>query len=200
MSPLSKQPRKVMGVSKGDEMFVKEIKAGNAMAFEAMVLKYQPKLMSSLIGYTKSRDHAEELCQKTFIRVWQKIDSFRGDSALFTWIYRIGINLAKNDFASSYNRSSKVTDSLDQDEHDVPQHISPETELIASESEEKIMNFIQTLDANTKAAFILREVEGRTYDEIAEILNCPIGTVRSRIFRARQLILEFINQENILNG
>jgi len=199
MSPLSKQPRKVMGVSKGDEMFVKEIKAGNAMAFEAMVLKYQPKLMSSLIGYTKSRDHAEELCQKTFIRVWQKIDSFRGDSALFTWIYRIGINLAKNDFASSYNRSSKVTDSLDQDEHDVPQHISPETELIASESEEKIMNFIQTLDANTKAAFILREVEGRTYDEIAEILNCPIGTVRSRIFRARQLILEFINQENILN-
>ena len=77
-----------MGISKGDEVFVNEIKAGNAMAFEAMVLKYQPKLMSSLIGYTKSRDQAEELCQKTFIRVWQKIDSFRGDSALFTWIYR----------------------------------------------------------------------------------------------------------------
>ena len=189
-----------MGVSKGDEMFVKEIKAGNAMAFEAMVLKYQPKLMSSLIGYTKSRDQAEELCQKTFIRVWQKIDSFRGDSALFTWIYRIGINLAKNDFASSYTKSSKVTDSLDQAEHDVPQHLSPETELIASESEKKIIDFIQTLDTDTKTTFILREVEGRTYDEIAEILNCPIGTVRSRIFRARQLILEFINQENILNG
>ena len=76
-----------MGISKGDEVFVNEIKAGNEMAFEAMVLKYQPKLMSSLIGYTKSRDQAEELCQKTFIKVWQKIDSFRGDSALFTWIY-----------------------------------------------------------------------------------------------------------------
>ena len=189
-----------MGASNGDEVFVNEIKAGNAAAFEAMVLKYQPKLMSSLIGYTKSKDQAEELCQKTFIRVWQKIDSFRGDSALFTWIYRIGINLAKNDFASSFSRSSKITDSLDQNEHDVPEYLSPETELIAAESEEKIMQFIQTLDADTKTAFTLREIDGRTYDEIAKILKCPIGTVRSRIFRARQLILEFINQENIING
>lgn len=189
-----------MGVSKGDEVFVNEIKAGNAAAFEAMVLKYQPKLMSSLIGYTKSRDQAEELCQKTFIRVWQKIDSFRGDSALFTWIFRIGINLAKNDFASSFSKRSKITDSLDQNEHDVPEYLSPETELIAMESEDKIMKFIQTIDADTKTAFTLREIDGRTYDEIAEILKCPIGTVRSRIFRARQLILEFINQENIING
>lgn len=155
--------------------------------------------MSSLIGYTKSRDQAEEICQKTFIRVWQKIDSFRGDSALFTWIYRIGINLAKNDFASSFSKASKVTESLDQNEHDVPQYLSPEIELIAMESENKIMEFIQTLDIDTKTAFTLREIEGKTYDEIAQILKCPIGTVRSRIFRARQLILEFMNQENILN-
>ena len=189
-----------MGISKGDEVFVNEIKAGNEMAFEAMVLKYQPKLMSSLIGYTKSQDQAEELCQKTFIRVWQKIDSFRGDSALFTWIYRIGINLAKNDFASSFSKSSKITDSLDQNKHDVVQNLSPETELIALESENKIMGFIQTLDAETKTAFTLREIDGRTYEEIAQILQCPIGTVRSRIFRARQLILEFMNMENIING
>ena len=189
-----------MGISKEDEVFVNEMKAGNEMAFEAMVLKYQSKLMSSLVGYTKSRDQAEELCQKTFIRVWQKIDSFRGDSALFTWIYRIGINLAKNDFASSFTKTSKMTDSLDQGEHDVPQHLSPETALIAIESENRIMDFIQTLDTDTKTSFTLREIEGRTYDEIAEILKCPIGTVRSRIFRARQLILEFMNQENILNG
>ena len=189
-----------MGVSKGDEVFINAIKAGNAAAFEAMVLKYQPKLMSSLIGYTKSPDQAEELCQKTFIKVWQNIDSFRGDSALFTWIYRIGINLAKNDFSSSFSKSSKITDSLDQNEHDVPQYLSPETELIAKESENKIIDFIQTLDADTKTAFTLREIDGRTYDEIAQILKCPIGTVRSRIFRARQLILEFMDQENILNG
>ena len=98
-----------MGNLTGDEMLVNEIKAGNALAFEAMVIKYQPKLLSSLIAYTKSHDQAEELCQKTFIRVWQKIDTFRGDSALFTWIYRIGINLAKNDFASSYAKSKKKT-------------------------------------------------------------------------------------------
>ena len=189
-----------MGISKGDEVLVNEMKAGNKMAFEAMVLKYQPKLMSSLIGYTNSRDQAEELCQKTFIRVWQKINSFRGDSALFTWIYRIGINLAKNDFASSFAKTSKMTDSLDQGKHDVPQHLSPETELIAMESENRVMDFIQTLDIDTKTAFTLREIEGRAYDEIAQVLKCPIGTVRSRIFRARQLILEFMNQENMLNG
>ena len=189
-----------MGISKEDEVFVSEIKSGNKMAFEAIVLKYQPKLMSALIGYTKSRDQAEELSQKTFLRVWQKIESFRGDSGLFTWIYRIGINLAKNDFASSHAKSSKITDSLDQADHDIPQHLSPEVELIALESEHRIMDFIQTLDADTKTAFTLREIDGRTYDEIAQILECPIGTVRSRIFRARQLILEFMNQENILNG
>jgi len=188
-----------MGLNSGDEMFVKEIKAGNAMAFEAMVLKYQPKLMSSLVGYTKSKDQAEELCQKTFIRVWQKIDSFRGDSALFTWIYRIGINLAKNDFSSSHNKKSKITESLDQAEYDVPQHLSPEAELIAEESEKKVMDFIHSLDGDTKSAFMLREIDGRSYEEIAVIANCPIGTVRSRIFRARQLILEFMNQENIIN-
>ena len=189
-----------MGISKEDEVFVNEIKAGNEMAFEAMVLKYQPKLMSSLVGYTKSRDQAEELCQKTFIRVWQKIHTFKGESSLFTWIYRIGINLAKNDFASSYSKNLKITESLDQDQHDVPEYRSPETELMVAESEIKIMQFIHNLDIDTKTAFTLREIEGRSYDEIAKILNCPIGTVRSRIFRARQLILEFMNQENIFDG
>ncbi|SVA46971.1 uncharacterized protein METZ01_LOCUS99825, partial [marine metagenome] len=90
-----------MGKVNGDKMLVNEIKAGNQIAFEAMVIKYQPKLLSSLISYTKSIEQAEDLCQKTFIRVWQKINTFRGESALFTWIYRIAINLAKNEFSSS---------------------------------------------------------------------------------------------------
>ena len=188
-----------MGNLTGDEMLINEIKAGNALAFEAMVIKYQPKLLSSLIAYTKSHDQAEELCQKTFIRVWQKIDSFRGDSALFTWIYRIGINLAKNDFASSYSKNKKNTDPLDVSEHDISSHISPEVDLIGKEGESIIFAFIETLDIDLKTAFILCELEGRSYDEIAKIMKCPIGTVRSRIFRARQLILEFMTQENLLN-
>ena len=102
-----------MGNKHGEEMMVEQIKAGNTKAFEAMVIQYQPKLLSSMIAYTKSYEQAEEICQKTFIRVWQKIDSFRGDSALFTWIYRIGINLAKNEFASSYSKNSSKTTSLD---------------------------------------------------------------------------------------
>ena len=188
-----------MGDLTGEEMLVNDIKAGNALAFEAMVIKYQPKLLSSLIAYTKSHEQAEELCQKTFIRVWQKIDTFRGDSALFTWIYRIGINLAKNDFASSYAKSKKKTDPLDVSEHDVSSHISPEVELIGKEAEQTIFNFIETLEMDIKTAFTLRELEGRSYEEIARIMKCPIGTVRSRIFRARQLILEFMNQEDLLN-
>ena len=188
-----------MGDLTGDEMLVNDIKAGNALAFEAMVIKYQPKLLSSLIAYTKSHEQAEELCQKTFIRVWQKIDTFRGDSALFTWIYRIGINLAKNDFASSYAKSKKKTDHLDVSEHDVSSHISPEVELIGKEAEQTIFNFIETLEMDIKTAFTLRELEGRSYEEIASIMKCPIGTVRSRIFRARQLIVEFMNQEDLLN-
>ena len=186
-----------MGEVNGDEILINEIKAGNSMAFETLVTKYQPKLLSSLMSYTKSRDQAEELCQKTFIRVWQKIDSFRGESALFTWIYRIGINLAKNDFASKQGKNSKKTDSLDQTEHDIPHYTSPEIELIASESADQIFNFIQLLDVDIKTAFTLREIDGRSYEDISIIMECPIGTVRSRIFRARQLIIEFMNQENI---
>ena len=134
------------------------------------------------------------------MRVWQKIDTFKGESSLFTWIYRIGINLAKNEFDSSFYKNSKITERLDHDQYDVPEYRSPETELMVAESESKIMQFIKNLDTDTKTAFTLREIEGKTYDEIAKILNCPIGTVRSRIFRARQLIIEFMNQENIFNG
>jgi len=188
-----------MAEEKGDEMLVKQIKAGNALAFEAMVIKYQPKLLSSLISYTKSFDQADEICQKTFIRVWQKIDSFRGDSALFTWIYRIGINLAKNEFASGYSKNLKKTDSLDLSEHEISSHISPEIDLIGKESEKIIFNFIETLELDLKTAFILREVDGKSYEDIAIIMECPIGTIRSRIYRARQLILEFMTQERILN-
>ena len=188
-----------MAKEKGDDMLVKQIKAGNSLAFEAMVIKYQPKLLASLISYTKSFDQAEEISQKTFIRVWQKIDSFRGDSALFTWIYRIGINLAKNEFASSYSKSAKKTDSLDLSEHEISSHISPETDLIGKESERTIFNFIETLELDLKTAFILRELDGKSYEDIAIIMKCPIGTVRSRIFRARQLIIEFMTQERILN-
>jgi len=188
-----------MGKEQGDDMLVEQIKAGNKLAFEAMVIKYQPKLLSSLIAYTKSFDQAEEISQKTFVRVWQKIDSFRGESALFTWIYRIGINLAKNEFASSYSQSTKKTDSLDLSVHEISSHISPETDLIGKESEKAIFNFIDTLELDLKTAFILREIDGNSYEDIAIIMECPIGTVRSRIFRARQLILEFMTQEKILN-
>ena len=93
----------------------------------------------------------------------------------------------------------KKTDSLDLSVHEISSHISPETDLIGKESEKAIFNFIDTLELDLKTAFILREIDGNSYEDIAFIMECPIGTVRSRIFRARQLILEFMNQEKILN-
>ena len=96
-------------------------------------------------------------------------------------------------------KAKKKTDPLDVSEHDISSHISPEVDLIGKEAEGIIFTFIETLDIDLKTAFILRELEGRSYDEIAKIMKCPIGTVRSRIFRARQIILEFMTQENLLN-
>ncbi len=136
-----------------------------------------------------------ELSHNEMQEILKAMDS---DEGLKNTFYRFGV-ISELFQRQSDQKNSKITDRLDQEQHDVLEYRSPETELMAAESESKIMQFIQNLDQDTKTAFSLREIEGRSYDEIAKILNCPIGTVRSRIFRARQLILEFMNQENIFN-
>ena len=99
--------------NKSDKVLVDRIQAGDTAAFEAMVIQYRPKLIASLVKYTKSVELSEDIAQQTFIKVWQKIDTFRGDSALFTWIYRIAINLAKNTFNSKNVRNDGITDNLE---------------------------------------------------------------------------------------
>ena len=99
--------------NESDKVLIDRIQAGDAAAFEAMVIQYRPKLIASLVKYTKSVELSEDIAQQTFIKVWQKIDTFRGDSALFTWIYRIGINLAKNTFNSKNVRNDGITDNLE---------------------------------------------------------------------------------------
>ena len=155
--------------------------------------KYYPRVYASLFAYTKSREDSEDLTQLTFIKVWQKIDSFRGDSAFFTWIYRIAINLAKNHFVSSSSKKDKVNISSDDLEFDIPSYDNPESSLMHKESLQKIHSFVKTLPESLKTAFTLREVDGKSYEEISVITDTPIGTVRSRIFRARESIINFIN-------
>jgi len=180
-------------VQNEDDLFIQKVKNGDEGAFKFLMTKYYPRVYASLFAYTKSREDSEDLTQLTFIKVWQKIDSFRGDSAFFTWIYRIAINLAKNHFVSSSSKKDKVNISSDDLEFDIPSYDNPESSLMHKESLQKIHSFVKTLPESLKTAFTLREVDGKSYEEISVITDTPIGTVRSRIFRARESIINFIN-------
>lgn len=180
-----------------DAQLIDEVGKGNQAAFDILFSKYNNKLYASLLAFTKSQDLAEDLTQKTFIRVWKKIETFRGDSSLFTWIYRIAINLAKNEFSSKQAKNQGITDNID-DTYDLESSVSsPESHAIEAESMQAVMDFIASLPTDLREAISLREFDGRSYDEIAQITGNPIGTVRSRIFRAREEILNFMKEEEI---
>jgi RNA polymerase sigma-70 factor (ECF subfamily) len=180
-----------------DAQLIDEVGKGNQAAFDILFSKYNNKLYASLLAFTKSQDLAEDLTQKTFIRVWKKIETFRGDSSLFTWIYRIANNLAKNEFSSKQAKNQGITDNID-DTYDLESSVSsPESHAIETESMQAVMDFIASLPTDLREAISLREFDGKSYEEIAQITGSPIGTVRSRIFRAREEILNFMKEEEI---
>ena len=183
-----------------DDLLIIKVQNGDEGAFKFLMTKYYPRVYASLFAFTKSREDSEDLTQLTFIKVWQKINSFRGDSAFFTWIYRIAINLAKNHFASSASKKDKVNISSDDLEIDIPSYENPEISLMHKQSLQNIQSYVKTLPESLKTAFTLREVDGKSYEEISVITNTPIGTVRSRIFRARESIINYINGGNENHG
>ena len=180
-----------------DSELIEKVKNGNEGAFNFLMNKYYPRVYASLFSFTKSKEDSEDLAQQTFIKVWQQIKSFRGDSAFFTWVYRIAINLAKNYVASSGYKKQKVNNSIDQLEIDITSNENIESMLIHSQSIDDIKDFINTMPEALKTAFTLRESEGKSYEEISIITETPIGTVRSRIFRARELIADYMKKELI---
>ena len=182
-----------------DSLLVEKAKEGNEGAFNFLMNKYYPRVYASLFSFTKSKEDSEDLTQQTFVKVWQQIKSFRGDSAFFTWVYRIAINLAKNYVASSGYKKQRVNSSIDQLEIDISSNENIESMLIHSQSFDDIKNFINTMPEALKTAFTLRESEGKSYEEISIITETPIGTVRSRIFRARESIADFMKKELISN-
>ena len=182
-----------------DSELIKKAKQGNHGAFNILTSKYYPRVYASIFSFIKSREDSEDLSQQTFIKVWQQLDSFRGDSAFFTWVYRIAINLAKNFVTSSGFKKQKINTSIEDTEIDISSFNDIESTVIHDESLEEINDFIDTLPESLKTAFVLREVEGKSYEDIAIITQTPIGTVRSRIFRARESIVEFIEKEIISN-
>ena len=182
-----------------DSLLVEKAKEGNEGAFNFLMNKYYPRVYASLFSFTKSKEDSEDLAQQTFVKVWQQIQSFRGDSAFFTWVYRIAINLAKNYVASSGYKKQRVNSSIDQLEIDISSNENIESMLIHSQSLDDIKDFINTMPEALKTAFTLRESEGKSYEEISIITETPIGTVRSRIFRARESIVEYMRKELINN-
>lgn len=187
-------------VQNEDNLLIKKVQNGDEGAFKFLMTKYYPRVYASLFAYTKSKEDSEDLTQLTFIKVWQKINSFRGDSAFFTWVYRIAINLAKNHFASSASKKDKVNISSDDLEIDIPSFENPEISLMHKQSLQNIQSYVRTLPESLKTAFTLREVDGKSYEEISIITSTPIGTVRSRIFRARESIINYIKGGNENHG
>ncbi len=182
-----------------DSVLIEKAKNGNEGAFNFLMNKYYPRVYASLFSFTKSKEDSEDLAQQTFIKVWQQIKSFRGDSAFFTWVYRIAINLAKNYVVSSSYKKQKFNTSIEETEIDVTSFENIESLLSHDESMQEIKNFINTMPESLKTAFTLRESEGKSYEEISIITSTPIGTVRSRIFRARESIIEYMQKELINN-
>ncbi|MBS1212351.1 MAG: polymerase sigma factor RpoE [Proteobacteria bacterium] len=176
-----------------DEELVRRVQGGDKKAFDLLVLKYQHKIVQLINRYIRDPHEALDVAQDTFIKAYRALPSFRGDSAFYTWIYRIAINTAKNHIAT---RSRRPTDD-DLDVETAEQFESagglrdqetPEGLLLSDELAHVIQLALDELPDELRTAISLRELEGLSYDEIAEVMNCPVGTVRSRIFRARESI------------
>ena len=180
-----------------DSVLIDKARNGNEGAFKILVNKYYPRVYASLFSFTKSKEDSEDLAQQTFIKVWKQLDTFRGDSAFFTWVYRIAINLAKNFVVSSNYKKQRLNIPMESLNIDFSSFDDVEEVIIHNESMDKISNYINTLPESLKTAFTLRESEGKSYEEISVITDTPIGTVRSRIFRARESIIEYMKKEVI---
>ncbi len=182
-----------MGDKLTDQILVEQVQRGDKGAFDLLVRKYQHKIISLVSRYVADQSEALDVAQEAFIKAYRAIGRFRGDSAFFTWLYRIAINTAKNHLVSQSRRPPAT----DLDAHEVEQYAgddrlqdgnTPEHELLRQEIEQTIERAIESLPEDLRTAITLREVEGMSYEEIARTMECPIGTVRSRIFRAREAI------------
>jgi RNA polymerase sigma-70 factor (ECF subfamily) len=182
-----------MSEEKLDQHLIEEFKNGNKAAFDSLVLKYQYKVFKLISRYISDPSEVLDITQESFIKAYNALDKFRGDSAFYTWLYRIAVNTAKNHLlSSSHKLAENVVDITDFEQfltrEDSTYYVTPERLLTSCEMEESLFEAIDKLPHDLKNSIMLREIEGMSYDDIAKIMKCPIGTVRSRIFRARQMI------------
>lgn len=176
-----------------DQKLVKRVQKGDKGAFDLLVLKYQHKIVNLIMRYVRDPELALDIAQEAFIKAYRALPRFRGDSAFYTWMYRIAVNTAKNYLAAQRRRPANVElDLQDPEQYDLHAKLretdTPEGITLSNELRETVERAIAALPEDLRTAIILRELEGMSYEEIAQTMECPVGTVRSRIFRARDAI------------
>jgi RNA polymerase sigma-70 factor (ECF subfamily) len=183
-----------MGDREADQILVERVQAGDKQAFGLLVTKYQRKLARLVSRMVRDPAEVEDIVQDSFIRAYKALPNFRNDSAFYTWLYRIGVNTAKNWLVTHGRRAqlTSTTDGEDAENHDEPELLrnneTPERLLMTKQVGETVNAVVEALPEDLRTALTLREIEGLSYEEIADVMDCPIGTVRSRIFRARDAI------------
>lgn len=182
-----------MGEQDIDSELVRRVQSGDKKAFDALVLKYQNRIANLISRFVRDPSEALDVSQEAFIKAYRALPNFRGDSAFYTWMYRIAINTAKNYLVSQGRRiplSNVDTQEAEQFEGatSLKDNESPERLLMRDDIEKTVFSTIDQLPEDLKMAITLREIEGMSYEEIALAMDCPVGTVRSRIFRAREAI------------
>jgi RNA polymerase sigma-70 factor (ECF subfamily) len=186
---------KRMSEAQVDQLLVERVQKGDKQAFDLLIKKYQHRIVSLVTRYVNDHAEALDVAQEAFIKAYRAIGNFRGDSAFYTWLYRIAINTAKNWLVAAKRRPpASDIDAVDAEQYDMESRLkdrgTPENELLREEIRETIYATIAQLPEDLRTAIVLREMEGMSYEEIATTMECPIGTVRSRIFRAREAIDE----------
>ena len=182
-----------MSEAQVDQLLVERVQKGDKRAFDLLINKYQHRIISLVSRYVSDHAEAMDVAQEAFIKAYRAIDRFRGDSAFYTWLYRIAINTAKNWLVARKRRPpASDIDAADAEQYDIESRLkeqgTPENNLLREEIKKTVFDTIAALPEDLRTAIMLREMEGMSYEDIAVTMDCPIGTVRSRIFRAREAI------------
>lgn len=182
-----------MGSNETDKMLVARVQKGDKTAYDALVLKYQSRIVNLVSRFVRNQSDALDVTQEAFLKAYRALPNFRGESAFYTWLYRIAVNTAKNYLAVQARRHADAEQDFDEIEqievnNALRDQETPEHLLLSEEIQSTIIAAIEKLPEDLRAAITLREIEGLSYEEIATVMDCPIGTVRSRIFRAREAI------------
>ena len=188
-----------MTASDTDQQLVQRAQGGDLRAFDLLVLKYQGRIAALVSRYVSDAGELEDVTQEAFIKAYRALGKFRGDSAFYTWLYRIAVNAAKNHLVAKGRRpgaNATIEDAEGLDEGGLlSESASPEALAMGGELVEVVESALNGLPDELKAALMLRELDGLSYDDIADVLGCPVGTVRSRIFRAREAIDQRVKEQ-----